>query len=101
MDKKREEKKIIADEKTQKLQQEWKEREKNIPTYISPFLDKAFDGITNDIKEEKAKNEHRNFLLFSKGWNELHYEYLSTICDYISQMTDNYAIKEYHELYLD
>ena len=66
MDKKREEKKIIADEKTQKLQQEWKEREKNIPTYISPFLDKAFDGITNDIKEEKAKNEHRNFLLDKK-----------------------------------
>ena len=31
---------------------------------------------------------------------ELHYCYLSTICDYISQMTDDYAIKEYEELFL-
>ena len=55
-------KKLIVDGKAQKLQQEWKEKEKNIPTYISPFLDKAFDGITNDIKEEKVKNVHRNIL---------------------------------------
>ena len=66
MDKKREEKKLILEEKTQKLQQEWKEREKTKPSYISPFLDKAFDGITNDVKEEKAKNEQRNFLLDKK-----------------------------------
>ena len=66
MDKKREEKKLIAEEKVQKLQQEWKEREKTIPTYISPFLEKALDGITKDIKEEKARNEHRNFLLDKK-----------------------------------
>ena len=66
MDKKREEKKLITEEKSQKLQQEWKEREKTIPTYISPFLDKAFEGITNDVKEEKARNEHRTVLLDKK-----------------------------------
>ena len=55
-------KKLIVDGKAQKSQQEWKEKEKNIPTYISPFLDKVFDGITNDIKEEKVKNVHRNIL---------------------------------------
>ena len=66
MDKKREEKKLIAEEKAQKLQQEWKEREKIIQQYVCPFLEKAFEGITNDIKEEKAKNEQRNFLLDKK-----------------------------------
>ena len=66
MDKKREEKKLIAEEKAQKLQQEWKEREKIIRQYVSPFLEKAFEGITNDIKEEKAKNEQRNYLLDKK-----------------------------------
>ncbi len=66
MDKKREEKKLIAEGKAQKLQQEWKEREKIIQQYVSPFLEKAFEGITNDIKEEKAKNEQRNFLLDKK-----------------------------------
>ena len=45
MDKKREEKKLIAEEKAQKLQQEWKEREKIIQQYVSPFLEKAFEGI--------------------------------------------------------
>ena len=66
MDKKREEKKLITEEKSQKLQQEWKEREKTISTYISPFLEKAFEGITNDVKEEKARNEHRTVLLDKK-----------------------------------
>ena len=66
MDKKREEKKLIAEEKAQKLQQEWKEREKIIRQNVSPFLEKAFEGITNHIKEEKAKNEQRNFLLDKK-----------------------------------
>lgn len=54
--------------------------------------------------EEIKSNDDENcvkFLLLIKGWNELHYTYLSTICEYISQMTDDYAIKEYQELYLD
>lgn len=44
--------------------------------------------------------EIKEYLLSMKGLSELHYVYLSTICDYISQMTDDYAIKEYKELYL-
>lgn len=39
------------------------------------------------------------FILFIKGWVELHYVYLSVICDFIAQMTDDYAFKEYNELY--
>lgn len=49
-----------------------------------------------NIKDNKIKG----YLLSMKGLSELHYVYLSTICDYISQMTDDYAIKEYEELYL-
>lgn len=40
-----------------------------------------------------------NFILFIKGWVELHYVYLSVICDFIAQMTDDYALKEYNDLY--
>ena len=37
---------------------------------------------------------------FIKCLLENNYAYLSTICDYIAGMTDNYAIKEYKKLYL-
>lgn len=49
--------------------------------------------------EEMISNESNDTLML-KIHLELHYCYLSTICDYISQMTDDYAIKEYQELYL-
>lgn len=51
----------------------------------------------NEIKGFEM--ESLDFILFLKGWVELHYAYLSVICDYISQMTDDYALKEYEELY--
>ena len=63
MDKRREEKKLISEEKSQKLLQEWKERKKIIPTYISPLYEKAYEDITNDALIEKAKSERRNVLL--------------------------------------
>ena len=66
MDKRKEEKKLITEEKSQKLLQEWKERKKIIPTYISPLYDKAYEDITNDFLEEKAKNEQRSILLDKK-----------------------------------
>ena len=66
MDKRREEKKLITEEKSQKLVQEWKERKKTIPTYISPLHDKAYEDITNKFLEEKAKNEQRTDLLDKK-----------------------------------
>ena len=61
------------------------------------FCNLKTDNEINDLTNKNCKN----FLLLIKGWNELHYVYLSTICEYISQMTDDYAIKEYHELYLE
>lgn len=44
--------------------------------------------------------EENEFSLLIKFLFELHYIYLSVICNYISQMTDNYAKKEFKELYL-
>ena len=63
MDKKREEKKLISDEKSQKLLQEWNERKKTIPTYVSPLNDKAYENITNDALKEKTRLEEKHVLL--------------------------------------
>ena len=70
---------------------------------INKFRETLFRFCNSKSKQELETydEEYKDFLLFIKGWNELHYTYLSTICDYISQMTDDYAVKEYHELYLD
>ena len=69
MDKKREEKKLISEEKSQKLQEEWKERKKTIPEYISPLYEKAYEDITNDVIRENANKEQRNYLLDKKKKN--------------------------------
>lgn len=53
----------------------------------------SLDEINNFPKDSL------NFILFIKGWVELHYVYLSVICDFIAQMTDDYALKEYNDLY--
>jgi len=70
---------------------------------IDNFSETLFNFCNSKTTQEinKHSKDDKNFLLFVKGWNELHYAYLTTICEYISQMTDDYAIKEYHELYLD
>ena len=57
MDKKREEKKIITDKKTEKLLEEWNERKKAIPTYVSPLSEIAYNDITKSVNEEKNKKE--------------------------------------------
>lgn len=49
------------------------------------------DGKVNDGPAETA---------FLKCLLENHYMYIATICDYIAGMSDNYAKKEYKELYL-
>ena len=58
----------------------------------------------NKIEKEDIINnyekDYANILLNFKGLIELHYVYLSIICDYIAQMTDDYALKEYRNLYL-
>lgn len=78
-------------------------RNYNPEEIVNKFYETLFHfcNIKSVSEIEEITGESKNFLLVSKGWNELHYAYLSTICDYISQMTDDYAIKEYHELYLD
>ena len=58
VDKRREEKKLITDKKTEKLLEEWSERKKTIPEYISPHSENAFNDIMkqmNLIKEKKDK----------------------------------------------
>lgn len=76
----------------------------DINTIVHFSFEKLIEYSNKKNVEELKKNndEHcSNILLFCKAMAELHYAYLSTICEYISQMTDDYAIKEYHELYLD
>lgn len=55
-------------------------------------MDKS--DIMKEIKEKREK------ILFIKCLIEIHYVYLSVICDYIAGMTDNYAKTEYKKLYL-
>ena len=59
MDKKREEKKIITDQKTEKLLEEWDERKKTIPTYISPFSEIAYNDINKQKNYEENKKNQR------------------------------------------
>jgi dGTPase len=64
------------------------------------------EGLINEINlldnkminelDERIKEEY----LLIKCLIENQYAYLSTICDYISGMTDNYAKSEYRNLYL-
>ena len=49
-------------------------------------------SIRNELISESDK--------FIKSLLEIHYVYLSTICDYIAGMTDNYASDEFKNLYL-
>ena len=47
-----------------------------------------------------GKDDNSNQAVFLKCLIDNHYMYLATICDYISGMSDNYAKKEYKELYM-
>ncbi len=65
------------------------------------------DSILDDVEEleriDKIKTLDEIILQkekFIKCLLENNYAYLSTICDYIAGMTDDYARKEYKELYL-
>ena len=61
-------------------------------------ISKQFYGELKKLNERKDDNS--NQVVFLKCLIENHYMYLATICDYISGMSDNYAKKEYKELYL-
>ena len=69
--------------------------------FIKQILKDLFNK-TNRFSLEEIKKLDENLqdvMLIIKGLTEFHYIYLSTICDFIAQMTDDYAFKEYHELY--
>lgn len=71
MDKKREENQIKTDKKVEKLKEEWSERKKNLPNYVSSFSENAYEDITNQIKEEKEIKEKRGALIDKqKGYAE-------------------------------
>ena len=66
------------------------------------FNDSILDDVDeldriNKIKRDKITLQEEKFI---KCLLENNYAYLSTICDYIAGMTDDYAKKEYKELYL-
>lgn len=50
----------------------------------------------NNTDSEKLTSEYEIFVGYLL---ENNYAYLSTICDYIAGMTDNYAKKEFEDLY--
>ena len=62
MDKRREEKKIVIDNKTEKLLEEWDERKKAIPSYVSTFSEIADNEINKRINEIENKKNLRKEL---------------------------------------
>lgn len=69
-------------------------------TSIRKDFGKIFDYCNKNTIDELKIKDCDDILIFFKALTELHYVYLATICEYISQMTDDYAMKEYRELYL-
>jgi dGTPase len=68
--------------------------ESNIEEGINTELYQKLKGL-NEGKIDNSKEA-----LFLKCILENHHRYLAAICDYIAGMSDNYAKKEYKELYL-
>lgn len=73
-----------------------------VPKEIKSLIKKEdHDELYQRLKElNDGKNDGSNSAVFLECLLENHYMYLATICDYISGMSDNYAKKEYKELYL-
>ena len=67
MDKRREEKKIITEKKTEKLLEEWDERKKTLPTYVSHLSENAYIEINKQLQDEKDKKEKRGQLIEKKN----------------------------------
>lgn len=61
---------------------------------ISQYSEEEFYKM---VKTDSFNNDTNNIL---KHYSENHYAYLYVISNYISKMTDNYAEKEYKNLYL-
>ena len=66
MDKKREEKQLITDKKMEKLLEDWNERKKTIPEYVSPFSENAYKAITKNVQEFQDKKDRLKALNIKK-----------------------------------
>lgn len=63
MDKRRDEKKLITEQKTEKILKEWNKRKQTIPTYVSPFSERAYENIINKADKEKEDKKKINELI--------------------------------------
>ena len=71
MDKIREEKQLIQDKKTEKLFEDWNKRKNTIPSYVSPFSEKAYEKITNPAEKEKEDKKIKEELIKKKlDWSK-------------------------------
>ena len=66
MDKKREENQLITDKKMEKLLEDWNERKKTIPEYVSPFSENAYKAITKNVQEFQDKKDRLKALNIKK-----------------------------------
>ena len=70
-DKIREEKQLIQDKKTEKLYEDWNKRKNTIPSYVSPFSEKAYEKITNPAEKEKEDKKIKEELIKKKlDWSK-------------------------------
>lgn len=73
----------------------------DVESFLQVSFKKIFEYCSKtDLLDLEKRGQCSEILIFCKALLEFHYIYLSTICEYISQMTDDYAEKEYRELYL-
>jgi dGTPase len=67
---------------------------------VLTFLSSKTEDELKRINSNRSKNLTSEYDKFLKCLLENNYAYLSTICDYIAGMSDNYAEKEFKDLYL-
>ncbi|NFG59952.1 dNTP triphosphohydrolase [Clostridium botulinum] len=91
-------KKDMVNELIKLLKLELKLNKLNIIDDTKKSEDKKIYEFINEQKTDKTEEEDK--LLIVEKLLELHYIYLSTICDYIAGMTDNFATDEFQKLYL-
>ena len=73
MDKRRDEKKLITEQKTEKILEEWNKRKQTIPTYVSPFSERAYENIINKADKEKEDKKKINELQYSFNFSTLYF----------------------------
>ena len=62
-------------------------------------LNQMLNYCNKHTADELESMDCGDFLMILKGLAELHYVYIDAVSEYIARMTDDYAMKEYCELY--